>query len=232
MKIKCALLAAGLVVSTSAWSENDIPGFRGDLYQKHSYCAGFTQAIAINKFGGLDNIAAFYLRGTFSDASLAALNEFNKHKQAAANLQGGVETESFDLGGREAGDIIMTGNIHSKAVGIIAACRTLPFPASRGEFNNLPGSLVLGTHANYCVKVLEEYSYDRAEGSEKQFLLEEAMKLRAWLVDTHNFSQEQVNIGLKEFGTPVYDLDAYELRDQFVRTKNSCVQMIKNSETR
>lgn len=201
------------------------------LWNDLSYCAGFSQAVAINKTGDIENFAELWVNGTFSDATIAAGVEFNRYKQGALNLKGYLKDDAFNEGGLRASDLIMTGTMGTKGRMIVAQCRSLPSPAPQPGVQTGRRHLDLINDGNQCIRVFEYSAENVTDRRLKKEWRERALGLRAWLVENDYYREDRVRAGLKDLSTNLtLNLDDPALRRELDQTRVDCDNMMKENE--
>ncbi|AKJ73734.1 hypothetical protein SP38_132 [Salmonella phage 38] len=127
------------------------------LWSDLSYCAGFSQAVAIDKTGSIENFAELWATGNVTDAVVNAGIEFNRYKQGAFNLKGYMNDKEFNRGGMEAGDLIMTGRMGTQGRMTVRQCRSLPSPALQKVCRLADVSWIssmMATNASRCLNIV------------------------------------------------------------------------------
>lgn len=220
-------LLAGLALPAAAKLNSTGEKLWGDL----SYCAGWSQAVAIDKTGSIENYAELWNTGNVTDAVVNAGIEFNRYKQGAYNLKGYLNDDKFNKGGMDAADLIMTGRMGTQGRIQARQCQALPIPALQKGVNIGRRHLDLINDGNQCVKVFE-YSADQV--SDRQLKKEwrtRALGLRAWLVENDRYHQDRVDAGLKDLSTNLsVNLDDPRLSRELQQTRIDCDNMMKENE--
>lgn len=201
------------------------------LWSDLSYCAGFSQAVAIDKSGSIENFSSLWNAGTVSDTVVNAGIEFNRYKQGAFNLKGYLNDEAFNKGGMEAGDLIMTGRMGTQGRMIVRNCRSLPSPAVQPGVQMGTRHLDLINDGNQCIKVFE-YSADQVTDRRlKKEWRTRALGLRAWLVENDHYYEDRVQAGLKDLSTNLsVNLDDPRMKRDLDQTRVDCDNMMKENE--
>lgn len=201
------------------------------LWEDLSYCAGWSQAVAIDKTGSIENFSELWNTGNVSDAVVNAGIEFNRYKQGAYNLKGYLNDDKFNKGGMDASDLIMTGRMGTQGRIQTRQCRSLPIPALQKGVNIGRRHLDLINDGNQCVKVFE-YSADQiSDPRQKKEWRTRALELRAWLVDNDRYHQDRVDAGLKDLSTNLsVNLDDPRLSRELQQTRIDCENMMKENE--
>ena len=230
MKAKLLIIGAvlsGLSLPAAAKLNSDGEA----LWNKLSYCAGFSQAVAINKSGSIENFVELWNSGNVTDAVVNAGIEFNRYKQGAANLKGYLNDDAFDKGGMVAGDLIMTGRMGTQGRTTVRECRSLPIPALQKGVQVGRRHLTLINDGNQCIKVFE---YSAAESNDPKLRKEwrtRALGLRAWLVDNNYYHEDRVQAGLKDLATNLsVNLDDPRMARELAQTRVDCDNMMKENE--
>ncbi|CAD5240597.1 hypothetical protein NJHLHPIG_00120 [Klebsiella phage vB_KqM-Bilbo] len=201
------------------------------LWEDLSYCAGWSQAVAIDKTGSIENFSELWNTGNVSGAVVNAGIEFNRYKQGAYNLKGYLNDDKFNKGGMDASDLIMTGRMGTQGRIQARQCRSLPIPALQKGVNIGRRHLDLINDGNQCVKVFE-YSADQiSDPRQKKEWRTRALELRAWLVDNDRYHQDRVDAGLKDLSTNLsVNLDDPRLSRELQQTRIDCENMMKENE--
>lgn len=201
------------------------------LWEDLSYCAGWSQAVAIDKTGSIENFSELWNTGNVTDAVVNAGIEFNRYKQGAYNLKGYLNDDKFNKGGMDASDLIMTGRMGTQGRIQTRQCRSLPIPALQKGVNIGRRHLDLINDGNQCVKVFE-YSADQiSDPRQKKEWRTRALELRAWLVDNDRYHQDRVDAGLKDLSTNLsVNLDDPRLSRELQQTRIDCENMMKENE--
>lgn len=201
------------------------------LWEDLSYCAGWSQAVAIDKTGSIENYAELWNTGNVTDAVVNAGIEFNRYKQGAYNLKGYLNDDKFNKGGMDAADLIMTGRMGTQGRIQARQCRALPIPALQKGVNIGRRHLDLVNDGNQCVRVFE-YSADQiSDPRKKKEWRTRALELRAWLVDNDRYYQDRVDAGLKDLSTNLsVNLDDPRLSRELQQTRIDCENMMKENE--
>ncbi|ANM47269.1 hypothetical protein FDI76_gp126 [Serratia phage vB_Sru_IME250] len=221
------VLLAGLALPAAAKLNSTGEKLWGDL----SYCAGWSQAVAIDKTGSIENYAELWNTGNVTDAVVNAGIEFNRYKQGAYNLKGYLNDDKFYKGGMDAADLIMTGRMGTQGRIQARQCRALPIPALQKGVNIGRRHLDLVNDGNQCVRVFE-YSADQiSDPRKKKEWRTRALELRAWLVDNDRYYQDRVDAGLKDLSTNLsVNLDDPRLSRELQQTRIDCENMMKENE--
>lgn len=221
------VLLAGLALPAAAKLNSTGEKLWGDL----SYCAGWSQAVAIDKTGSIENYAELWNTGNVTDAVVNAGIEFNRYKQGAYNLKGYLNDDKFNKGGMDAADLIMTGRMGTQGRIQARQCRALPIPALQKGVNIGRRHLDLVNDGNQCVRVFE-YSADQiSDPRQKKEWRTRALELRAWLVDNDRYYQDRVDAGLKDLSTNLsVNLDDPRLSRELQQTRIDCENMMKENE--
>lgn len=221
------VLLAGLALPAAAKLNSTGEKLWGDL----SYCAGWSQAVAIDKTGSIENYAELWNTGNVTDAVVNAGIEFNRYKQGAYNLKGYLNDDKFNKGGMDAADLIMTGRMGTQGRIQARQCRALPIPALQKGVNIGRRHLDLVNDGNQCVRVFE-YSADQiSDPRKKKEWRTRALELRAWLVDNDRYYQDRVDAGLKDLSTNLsVNLDDPRLSRELQQTRIDCENMMKENE--
>lgn len=221
------VLLAGLALPAAAKLNSTGEKLWGDL----SYCAGWAQAVAIDKTGSIENYAELWNTGNVTDAVVNAGIEFNRYKQGAYNLKGYLNDDKFNKGGMDAADLIMTGRMGTQGRIQARQCRALPIPALQKGVNIGRRHLDLVNDGNQCVRVFE-YSADQiSDPRQKKEWRTRALELRAWLVDNDRYHQDRVDAGLKDLSTNLsVNLDDPRLSRELQQTRIDCENMMKENE--
>lgn len=201
------------------------------LWEDLSYCAGWSQAVAIDKTGSIENFSELWNTGNVSDAVVNAGIEFNRYKQGAYNLKGYLNDDKFNKGGMDASDLIMTGRMGTAGRIQVRQCRSLPIPALQKGVKIGRRHLDLINDGNQCVKVFE-YSADQINDPKlKKEWRTRALGLRAWLVENDHYYQDRVDSGLKDLSTNLsVNLDDPRLSRELQQTRIDCENMMKENE--
>ena len=201
------------------------------LWEDLSYCAGWSQAVAIDKTGSIENFSELWNTGNVTDAVVNAGIEFNRYKQGAYNLKGYLNDDKFNKGGMDASELIMTGRMGTQGHIQARQCRSLPIPALQKGVNIGRRHLDLINDGNQCVKVFE-YSADQiSDPRQKKEWRTRALELRAWLVDNDRYHQDRVDAGLKDLSTNLsVNLDDPRLSRELQQTRIDCENMMKENE--
>lgn len=204
---------------------------KSNLWSDLSYCAGFSQAVAIDKSGSIENFAELWTTGNVTDAVVSAGIEFNRYKQGAINLKGYLDDDSFNKGGMEAGDLIMTGRMGTQGRMTVRQCRTLPSPSPQPGVQMGLRHLDLVNDGNQCIKVFE-YSADNVSDRKlKKEWRTRALGLRAWLVENDYYFEDRVQNGLKDLATNLsVNLDDPRMKRELDQTRVDCDNMMKENE--
>lgn len=201
------------------------------LWNDLSYCAGFSQAVAINQSGSIENFSELWNTGNVSTAVVNAGIEFNKYKQGAANLKGYLNDDQFNKGGLEASDLIMNGRMGTQGRIIVRQCRSLPSPAPQPGVQMGHRRLDLINDGNQCIKVYEFSAEQVSDRKLKKEWLMQSLALRAWLVDNDYYHQDRVDAGLKDLSTNLsVNLDDPRLKRDLDQTRVDCDNMVKENE--
>ncbi|WPJ72202.1 hypothetical protein DEEACLCL_00185 [Salmonella phage CRW-SP2] len=220
-----ALVAAALPATAKLNSTGD------KLWTDLSYCAGFSQAVAIDKSGSVENVAEIWNTGNVSDAVVSAGIEFNRYKQGAFNLKGYLNDEAFNRGGMEAGDMIMTGRMGTQGRVIVRSCRSLPSPSLQPGVQMGRRHLDLINDGNQCIRVFEYSAEQVTDRRLKKEWLTRALGLRAWLVENDYYHEDRVQAGLKDLSTNLsVNLDDPRLKKDLDQTRVDCDNMMKENE--
>lgn len=221
------VLLAGLALPAAAKLNSTGEKLWGDL----SYCAGWSQAVAIDKTGSIENYAELWNTGNVTDAVVNAGIEFNRYKQGAYNLKGYLNDDKFNKGGMDAADLIMTGRMGTQGRIQARQCRALPIPALQKGVTIGRRHLDLINDGNQCVKVFE-YSADQISDQRlKKEWRTRALGLRAWLVENDRYHQDRVDSGLKDLSTNLsVNLDDPRLSRELQQTRIDCDNMMKENE--
>lgn len=230
MKAKLLLLGAvlsGLSLPAAAKLNSD----GNALWSKLSYCAGFSQAVAIDKSGSIENYVELWNTGNITDAVVNAGIEFNRYKQGAYNLKGYLDDDSFDKGGMTAGDLIMTGRMGTQGRMTVRECRSLPIPALQKGVQMGRRHLNLINDGNQCIKVFEYSATQTSDAKQRKEWRTRALGLRAWLVDNNYYHEDRVQAGLKDLATNLsVNLDDPRMKSDLAQTRVDCDNMMKENE--
>lgn len=226
-RIILGVLLAGLAHSAPAKLNTTGEQLWSDL----SYCAGFSQAVAIDKSGSIENFAELWHSGNVSDAVVNAGIEFNRYKQGAYNLKGYLNDKEFNRGGMEASDLIMTGRMDTQGRITVRQCRSLPSPAPQKGVQMGTRQLDLVNDGNQCIKVFE-YSADQVTDRKlKKEWRTRALGLRAWLVENDSYYEDRVQNGLKDLSPNLaVNLDDPRMARELQQTRIDCDNMMKENE--
>ena len=221
------VLLAGLALPAAAKLNSTGEKLWGDL----SYCAGWSQAVAIDKTGSIENYADLWSTGNVTDAVVNAGIEFSRYKQGAYNLKGYLNDDKFNKGGMDAAGLIMTGRMGTQGRIQARQCRALPIPALQKGVNIGRRHLDLINDGNQCIKVFE-YSADQiSDRLLKKEWRTRALGLRAWLVENDRYHQDRVDTGLKDLSTNLsVNLDDPRLSRELQQTRIDCENMMKENE--
>lgn len=201
------------------------------LWEDLSYCAGWSQAVAIDKTGSIENFSELWNTGNVSDAVVNAGIEFNRYKQGAYNLKGYLNDDKFNKGGMDASDLIMTGRMGTQGRIQARQCRSLPIPPLQKGVNIGRRHLDLINDGNQCVKVFEYSANQINDPKLKKEWRTRALELRAWLVDNDRYHQDRVDAGLKDLSTNLsVNLDDPRLSRELQQTRIDCENMMKENE--
>lgn len=201
------------------------------LWSDLSYCAGFSQAVAIDQSGSIENFAELWRSGNVTDAVVNAGIEFNRYKQGAINLTGYLNDDKFNKGGMDAADLIMTGRMGTQGRPIVRTCRSLPSPSPQPGIQIGRRHLDLINDGNQCIKVFE-YSADQVSDRKlKKEWRTRALGLRAWLVENDHYYEDRVQAGLKDLSTNLsVNLDDPRMKRDLDQTRVDCDNMMKENE--
>ncbi|AXC41026.1 hypothetical protein HYP66_gp109 [Salmonella phage S118] len=201
------------------------------LWSDLSYCAGFSQAVAIDKSGSIENFAELWNTGNVSTAVVNAGIEFNRYKQGAYNLKGYLNDDEFNRGGMEAGDLIMTGRMGTQGRMTVRQCRSLPSPALQKGVQIGRRHLDLINDGNQCIKVFEYSADQESDRRLKKEWRTRALGLRAWLVENDYYYEDRVQNGLKDLSTNLsVNLDDPRFSRELKQTRIDCDNMMKENE--
>ena len=230
MKTKLLILGAVLAgLSLPAAAKLNSEGQA--LWNKLSYCAGFSQAVAIDQSGSIGNFVELWNTGNVSDAVANAGIEFNRYKQGAANLKGYIDDNSFDKGGMDAGDLIMTGRMGTQGRMTVRECRSLPIPGPQKGVQVGRRHLNLINDGNQCIKVFEYSAAESNDPALRKQWRTRALGLRAWLVDNDRYHEDRVQAGLKDLATNLsVNLDDPRMARELAQTRVDCDNMMKENE--
>lgn len=201
------------------------------LWSDLSYCAGFSQAVAIDKSGSIENFAELWNTGNVSTAVVNAGIEFNRYKQGAYNLKGYLNDDEFNRGGMEAGDLIMTGRMGTQGRMTVRQCRSLPSPALQKGVQMGRRHLNLVNDGNQCIKVFEYSAVKTSDRALKKQWRTRALGLRAWLVENDYYFEDRVENGLRDLATNLsVNLDDPRMARELEQTRVDCDNMMKENE--
>lgn len=224
-------LILGVVLTTLAIPASAKLNSTGEkLWSDLSYCAGFSQAVAIDKSGSIENFAELWNTGNVTDAVVNAGIEFDRYKRGAFNLKGYLNDNEFNRGGMEASELIMTGRMDPQGRIAVRQCRSLPSPALQKGVQFGRRQLDLVNDGNQCIKVFEYSADNEPDRKLKKEWRTRALELRAWLVDNDRYYEDRVQNGLKDLATNAsVNLDDPRMKQDLRQTLVDCNNMVKEN---
>lgn len=226
-RIILGIVLAGLALPASA----KLTSAGDKLWSDLSYCAGWSQAVAINQAGTLGNFVELWNTGNVSDAVVSAGIEFDRYKRGAYNLKGYLNDKRFNQGGLDASDLLMTGRMETQGRIQLRQCRSLPTPALQKGVQMGHRQMDLINDGNQCIRVFEYSATQVSDSRLKKEWRTRALGLRAWLVENNYYHEDRVQNGLKDLSTNLsVNLDDPRLARDLQQTRVDCDNMMKENE--
>lgn len=201
-----------------------------ELYERHSFCGGFFQAIYLKDLGdySVANTLSVLLRGTYSSVPEAAQGNMYKHQQAAAYMAGKVDQGAWNKGGMTGADLVMTGNVANKAMPYIMMCRSLPQPTTqtRNQAEASQDTFSLANEGNQCIGVMSYYANENGRGQSWQKPMRlRATYLQAWMIENNRYQVDRVAAALSDLGDVELNLDHPAMKSKLEQVVKNCVSM-------